>query len=146
MSSASQQTTGKGQGSSSKPGQSETESVSLSDGTTMSIRNGVVERVDAMGEVVERRAAKPSDYARMVAAAAAQTVTNRINPDGQVISGGKAVKAKVDGRNIVLTYDDGWVEAVEGSTYKLLDENGNTVIQRAARRSDRQRLFAATEL
>ena len=64
---------------------------------------------------------------------------------GRTTRGGGIVrKLEVSGDNIEITYTDGWKEEIEGGRYELKDDRNRTVIERPAKASDRERLFAVT--
>lgn len=116
--------------------------VTLSDGSRIEIEDGRFERKDAAGRTIEERPATRRDYARLQQAGTASG-GGRIGPNGSIRGGGTVAKLETNGRNIEVTYSDGWKEEIEAGRYELKDASGRTVIQRPARPSDRARLFAA---
>ena len=51
-------------------------------------------------------------------------------------------KIEVTDSQVEVTYSDGWKEEVEDGRYEMKDPSGNTVMERPATASDRERLEA----
>lgn len=116
----------------------------LRDGSSICIQDGVYERRDADGAILEARVARQIDYARIKAARSSQQV-GRINEGGLFLGGGHVSRLLINGRDIYIAYDDGWSEEIRADIYLLHDKLGRVVVERPVRGSDRRRLFTAAQ-
>ena len=114
--------------------------VTMPDGTRIEIENGRFQRKNARGRTIEERPATARDRALLNRARAkTASVPQRTRTGG----GGLVAKLEVSGRNIEVTYTDGWREEIENGRYELKDNLNRTVVERPATQSDRSRLFSA---
>lgn len=69
--------------------------------------------------------------------------SSRTSNGAQSPRGGAAPVARIviRGNDISVAYVDGWIESVQNGRYIMTDPRNRTVIDRAARRTDRTRLF-----
>ncbi|MFQ6774592.1 hypothetical protein V6Z69_05220 [Cereibacter sphaeroides] len=120
----------------------------LPDGSRIEIENGRFEMKNQAGRTIVERPATPADYQLLEQARQGVTRASVRKPQAAPArrgtgGGGVVAKLEVRGRNIEVTYTDGWKEEIENGRYELKDELNRTVIQRPARRADRERLMTA---
>ncbi len=85
--------------------------VTFPDGTRQEIEGGRFEQKDARGRTLVERPATAADLDRLSALSA--------GVDGPVVPAGGAAKVEVAGRDIEVTYADGWREEIESGRYEL---------------------------
>lgn len=111
--------------------------ITFADGTRQEIENGRFEQKNAAGRTVIERPATAIDFEQLRAAAAGAG-------GGGLISGASVrsngTKVEVSGRDIEITYADGWQEEINDDRYEMKDPNDNTVVERAVTSDDRSRL------
>jgi hypothetical protein len=128
--------------------------VVYSNGIKEEIENGRYEQKNAAGRTVVERPAEAADFARLRgnvrnsgltlptpargAGSSASGFAPRLPPDAQ------ARRIEISGGNIEVRYTQGWREEIEFGRYELKDPNNNTVIERPATQTDRDRLLALT--
>lgn len=120
-------------------GDDDSHEVTLSDGTRIEIENGRYERKDASGRTIVERPATARDR-RALARATGRAASSTRSP---LTGGGVVRKVEVEGRNIEVTYTDGWKEEISNGRYELKDSNNRTLIERTATGRDRARLATA---
>lgn len=134
-------------------GDDDAHEVTFSDGSRIEIENGRFEMKDASGRTIVERPATAADRALLdgtrngmrPAGAAAGGSGIAAPPRNGNRGGGLVAEVEVSGENIEIRYTDGWKEEIENGRYQLKDELNRTVIERSARPSDRDRLFAAVQ-
>ncbi|MBF9036231.1 hypothetical protein HKCCE2091_18455 [Rhodobacterales bacterium HKCCE2091] len=115
--------------------------VTYRDGSREQVRDGMLIRRSADGTVTGTRRAHGADLVRLRAIASAFA----LHLDGS--SGGRVrpVRIEIRGRDVTVTYSNGWMEAVTGGRYVSTDRYGNPVVSRPATDADRDRLGALAE-
>lgn len=108
--------------------------VRLADGTRIEIDDGIFERRDASGRVVERRRATQRDYSLLKQAGVGNGAAKGTR--------GKVAQIRLRGEDLEVIYSDGWHEAIRSGRYELTDPLDRTVIRRRAKQSDYERLSA----
>lgn len=111
--------------------------VTFANGSSERILGNRYERMNARGQVVERRPATPSDKARLATAE---------RQAGRSASVNMVIVVKRRGGALQVIDEAGWVEQVENGRYTLTDPNGNTVTRRRMTDADVSRLRAALGL
>lgn len=111
--------------------------VTFANGSSERILGNRYERMNARGQVVERRPATPSDKARLATAE---------RQAGRSASVNMVIVVKRRGGALQVIDEAGWVEQVENGRYTLTDPNGNTVTRRRMTNADVSRLRAALGL
>ncbi|QCP87218.1 hypothetical protein EYE35_11390 [Cereibacter sphaeroides] len=120
----------------------------LRDGSRIEIENGRFEMKNPAGRTIVERPATPADFRLLERARQGATLASARKPQAAPArrgagGGGVVAKLEISGRNIEVTYSDGWKEEIENGRYELKDDLNRTVIARPARRADRERLMAA---
>ncbi|MGL4308962.1 MAG: hypothetical protein ACRCSU_00640 [Paracoccaceae bacterium] len=108
--------------------------VRLADGTRIEIDDGIFERRDASGRVVERRRATQRDYSLLKQAGVGNGAAKGTRS--------KVAQIRLRGEDIEVIYSDGWREVIRSGRYVLTDPLERTVIRRRAKQSDYERLNA----
>ncbi|KUJ78199.1 hypothetical protein AVO45_09425 [Ruegeria marisrubri] len=117
--------------------------MTFSDGSRIEIENGRFERKDPQGRTIEERPATAADRA-MLANARSHNVDRRAGL-GRARGGGVVASFEINGRDVEVTYVDGWKEEIQNGRYEMKDANNNTVVERNATQRDVDRLFGAFE-
>ncbi|PTM81453.1 hypothetical protein [Cereibacter johrii] len=120
----------------------------LRDGSRIEIENGRFEMKNPAGRTIVERPATPADVRLLERARQGATLASARKPQAAPArrgagGGGVVAKLEISGRNIEVTYSDGWKEEIENGRYELKDDLNRTVIERPARRADRERLMTA---
>ena len=109
--------------------------ITFADGTKQEIENGRFEQKNAAGRTVVERPASAADFEQLRTAATGA---------GASIEGvsvrSKGARIEASGRDIEITYADGWKEEIADERYEMKDPNDHTVVERAATSTDRSRL------
>ncbi len=111
-----------------------------SDGSSERIENGRYSRTNAAGRRVEKRVASGADLARLRAMAANVSIKSVRSAQS---SKAKPAKVQISGKDVAVTYSNGWVEHIENGRYRLSDPYNRLVAQRQATEQDRDRLRKA---
>ncbi len=114
--------------------------VTYRDGSREILANGTYQRIDATGKILEQRPATGADLVRLRAHAGGR-VTPGVSAGAPSAPPGQPAKIHIRGRDVTVTYTNGWTEAVERGRYRLTDRYGHVAVKRAATASDRNRLM-----
>ena len=108
--------------------------VLYSDGSSATLRAGMLEQRDARGALKARASAAADDRARI------EAMPSNIRSPAR--AGGAVAVIEADGRTARVTDAQGWTETLRNGVYVLIDPNGNTVTRRPASAEDVARVQA----
>ncbi len=108
--------------------------VRYADGHTEQVRNGIYQRTDRRGRVVEQHRAARNEINRLSA----------LRTGGQQARQGldSVILISTSGQSAQVIDRNGWSEEIGGGVYQLTDPNGNLVTRRRATADDLGRIGA----
>ncbi len=112
--------------------------VRYADGSSEEIKKGRYIRRSTTGKTVVSRRATGADFARLRARANGISIDSIRRPTNTNETGVNG--AYISGKNIRLTYTNGWSEEISSGQYTLRDQYNRTVVSRPASKSDINRM------